>query len=98
MRDYSETFKSLSVFNSWEDKFHFLDLCENKISQFEDSLNEFQFQTAGVFYAEAFAFLVFCEMFKVDIVEGIENAPSAVNKLFTGENNGKLVIKVSDEP
>ena len=36
--------------------------------------------------------------YKVDIVEGIENAPSAVNKLFTGENNGKLVIKVSDEP
>ena len=36
--------------------------------------------------------------YKVDIVEGIENAPSAVNKLFTGENTGKLVIKVSDEP
>ena len=36
--------------------------------------------------------------YKVDIVEGIENAPSVVNKLFTGENNGKLVIKVSDEP
>ena len=36
--------------------------------------------------------------YKVDIVEGIENAPSAVHKLFTGENTGKLVIKVSDEP
>ena len=36
--------------------------------------------------------------YRVDIVEGIENAPSAVNKLFTGENTGKLVIKVSDEP
>ena len=36
--------------------------------------------------------------YKVDIVEGIENAPSAVNKLFTGENTGKLVIKTSDEP
>ena len=36
--------------------------------------------------------------YKVDIVEGIENAPNAVNKLFTGENKGKLVIKVSDEP
>ena len=36
--------------------------------------------------------------YKVDIVEGIENAPSAVNKLVTGENTGKLVIKVSDEP
>ena len=28
--------------------------------------------------------------YKVDIVEGIEHAPSAVNKLFTGENTGKL--------
>ena len=36
--------------------------------------------------------------YRVDIVEGIENAPSAVNKLFTGENTGKLIIKVSDEP
>ena len=36
--------------------------------------------------------------YRVDIVEGIQNAPTAVNKLFTGENTGKLVIKVSDEP
>lgn len=36
--------------------------------------------------------------YKVDVVEGIENAPSAVNKLFTGENRGKLIVKVTDEP
>jgi len=36
--------------------------------------------------------------FKVDVVEGIENAPTAVNKLFSGENNGKLVIQASKEP
>jgi hypothetical protein len=36
--------------------------------------------------------------YKVDVVEGIENAPSAVNKLFSGENNGKLVIQTSKEP
>jgi NADPH-dependent curcumin reductase CurA len=36
--------------------------------------------------------------FKVDVEEGIENAPSAVNKLFSGENNGKLVIQTSKEP
>ena len=36
--------------------------------------------------------------FKVDVVEGIENAPKAVNKLFSGENNGKLVIQTSKEP
>ena len=36
--------------------------------------------------------------YKVDVVEGIENAPVAVNKLFTGENQGKLVIQTSKEP
>ena len=36
--------------------------------------------------------------YKVDVVEGIENALSAVNKLFTGENRGKLIVKVTDEP
>ena len=36
--------------------------------------------------------------YKVEVVEGIENAPSAVNKLFSGENNGKLIIQTSKEP
>ncbi|MAN61698.1 MAG: NADP-dependent oxidoreductase [Parvibaculum sp.] len=31
------------------------------------------------------------------IVEGLENAPTAVNKLFEGENLGKLVVKIADE-
>ena len=30
------------------------------------------------------------------IVEGLENAPVAVNRLFDGENIGKLVVKVGD--
>jgi len=36
--------------------------------------------------------------FKVDVVKGIENAPAAVSKLFTGENTGKLIIQTSEEP
>jgi len=32
--------------------------------------------------------------FKVDVVEGLEKAPSALNKLFDGSNTGKLIIKV----
>ncbi|HEX7045879.1 MAG TPA: NADP-dependent oxidoreductase [Burkholderiales bacterium] len=32
-----------------------------------------------------------------DIVEGLENFPSALLKLFTGENLGKLVLKVAGE-
>ena len=33
---------------------------------------------------------------KVDIVEGLENTPEAINRLFTGANTGKLLVKVSD--
>lgn len=31
------------------------------------------------------------------IVDGLESAPTAVNKLFEGENLGKLVVKIADE-
>ena len=33
--------------------------------------------------------------YRVDIVQGLEAAPMAVNKLFNGENNGKLIVQVS---
>ncbi|MBW4492871.1 MAG: NADP-dependent oxidoreductase [Oscillatoria princeps RMCB-10] len=33
-----------------------------------------------------------------DIVEGLENAPKALRKLFDGSNQGKLIVKVSEEP
>ena len=36
--------------------------------------------------------------YRFDVVEGLENAPSAINKLFDGSNKGKLIVKVSDEP
>ncbi|HSB08221.1 MAG TPA: NADP-dependent oxidoreductase [Blastocatellia bacterium] len=32
--------------------------------------------------------------YRVDVVEGLEQAPRAVNKLFDGSNRGKLVIKL----
>lgn len=36
--------------------------------------------------------------FETDVVDGLENAPSALSRLFTGANLGKLVVKVSEEP
>jgi NADPH-dependent curcumin reductase len=35
--------------------------------------------------------------YRVDAIDGLENAPSAINKLFDGTNQGKLIIKVSQE-
>jgi NADPH-dependent curcumin reductase CurA len=34
----------------------------------------------------------------VDIVEGLEQAPVAINRLFDGSNKGKLIVKISEEP
>ncbi|MES0809687.1 NADP-dependent oxidoreductase [Roseibium sp. SCPC15] len=34
--------------------------------------------------------------YRLDVTEGLENAPSVFNKLFDGTNKGKLAIKVSD--
>lgn len=35
--------------------------------------------------------------FESDIVDGLENAPSSLNRLFTGKNLGKLLLQVSPE-
>ena len=36
--------------------------------------------------------------YETDIVDGLENAPAALSRLFVGANLGKLVVKVSDAP
>jgi NADPH-dependent curcumin reductase CurA len=36
--------------------------------------------------------------YRIQVVDGLENAPGAVNKNFDGTHKGKLIIKVSDEP
>src|SRR5215475_3915559 len=32
--------------------------------------------------------------YRVDVVEGLQNAPRAVNKLFDGSNQGKLIVRI----
>ncbi|UCE14736.1 MAG: NADP-dependent oxidoreductase, partial [Candidatus Heimdallarchaeota archaeon] len=36
--------------------------------------------------------------YREHIVDGLENAPTAINMLFDGSNKGKLIIKISEEP
>ena len=36
--------------------------------------------------------------YRVDIVRGLEAAPTAINKFFDGSNKGKLIVQVSDPP
>ena len=33
-------------------------------------------------------------VYKVDVVEGLDNAPAALNRLFTGANLGKVMVKL----
>jgi NADPH-dependent curcumin reductase CurA len=33
--------------------------------------------------------------YRLDVVEGLESAPAAVNRLFEGGNTGKLVVRVA---
>jgi NADPH-dependent curcumin reductase len=35
--------------------------------------------------------------YRVDVIDGLEHAPSAINKLFDGTNQGKLIIRVSEK-
>lgn len=36
--------------------------------------------------------------YAVDIVPGLENATTAINRLFTGANTGKLIVQIAEEP
>jgi NADPH-dependent curcumin reductase CurA len=36
--------------------------------------------------------------YRVDVYDGLETAPQNINRLFDGSHDGKLIIKVSDEP
>lgn len=36
--------------------------------------------------------------YALEVIEGLENAPKAILKLFDGNKKGKLVVKVSEEP
>ena len=36
--------------------------------------------------------------YKVDVYDGLETAPKNINRLFDGSHDGKLIIRVSDEP
>lgn len=35
--------------------------------------------------------------YRVEVIDGLENAPRAINKLFDGTHQGKLIIRVSQE-
>ena len=34
--------------------------------------------------------------YRVDVIDGLENAAAALTKLFDGTNSGKLIVRVSD--
>ena len=59
-----------------------------------DYMDRFQeaFENLGSWLAEGKI------QYRVDIIDGLENALRGINKLFDGSNKGKLIVKVSEEP
>ena len=56
-------------------------------------------ERAGAFRRDCTAWLKEGRLkYREDIVEGLENAPVALLKLFDGENFGKLLVRVSPDP
>jgi hypothetical protein len=54
---------------------------------------------AGEAFAELAPWVMSGQMkWKVHIEDGLENAVSAVDRLFTGDHDGKLLVRVSPEP
>ena len=60
------------------------------VSEYGDKKNQVAIKRIGKWILEGKI------KYKEDVVEGFENAPNAFKKLFTGENFGKLLVKVSD--
>ncbi len=56
-------------------------------------------QTLVVFAAQITHWLTEGKLkYRMDLVEGLRSAITALNKLFDGANIGKLMAKTSDEP
>jgi NADPH-dependent curcumin reductase len=54
---------------------------------------------AGEAFAELAPWVISGQLkWKVHIEDGLENAVAAVNRLFTGDHDGKLLVRVSPEP
>ena len=57
------------------------------------------FDRIGEFYAEMPGWIADGKVkWRVDVAQGLENAPTTLQKLFTGGNTGKLVVQISPEP
>jgi NADPH-dependent curcumin reductase CurA len=35
-------------------------------------------------------------MYSVEVVDGLDAAPATLNRLFTGDHSGKLIVKLSE--
>ena len=97
IKDHSKMLKQKSSFNAWKKKGAFLKLCEERKEQFTNNIKDFKFQTSGIFYAEAFAFLVFCEMFDIDIVLESGMARGNSTELWARNFKGKIITFENDK-
>ena len=67
-RNFSFLPKEESSFSSWSKKDVFLTLCKENAENFRSAMGGHKCHKAGTFYAESFAFLMFCKMHDIDII------------------------------
>lgn len=75
--DHSLKPKTKSIFSNWNKRKDFLNICDEYKDEFFQSMSKHKFQTAGIFYAEAHAFLSMCRLYNVDLI--IESGMSKGN-------------------
>jgi hypothetical protein len=87
--NFADVLKTKSNFDHWDRKNEYLQICQKWEDQCFEIFKNHKFQTAGIFYAEAYAFLCFCKLYDVDII--IESGMARGNstelflKLFCGD-------------
>jgi len=76
---------------NWKKKDTFLEICNNDIDAFKMSLIDHKFQTSGIFYAEAYAFLCMCKLYNIDLI--VESGMSRGNstEIFLKNFKGNII-------
>lgn len=83
--------KEISLFDEWKKKDEFLDLCRQEVGQFQKNLVGHKSQKAGVFFAEAFAFLMFCKLYEVDAIFESGTGRGTSTDIWARNFSGKII-------
>jgi hypothetical protein len=91
VKDYSKAPKQLSHYELWKDRPKFVQICNKNKDIFMKTMEDHKFQTAGIFYAEAFAFLNMCELYDIDLILESGMARGNSTEIFLKNFKGEVI-------